>query len=55
MISKRTFGVILCAFGGALALMFGKPVFKANFEDMFAVVDIIAVAFGSGLIFGGKQ
>lgn len=55
MISKRTFGVALCVLGGALALMFGKPVFKENFEDLFAVIDIIAVAFGSGLIFGGKK
>lgn len=55
MISKHTFGIILCILGGALALMFGEPVIKANFQDIFAVIDIVTVSFGSGLIMGDSK
>ncbi|WP_155278302.1 hypothetical protein [Levilactobacillus brevis] len=55
MVSKRTIGTIICFLGGALALMFGKPVIKVDFDNMFAMVDISMVAFGTGLILGGGK
>lgn len=55
MDKTRTIGTILCVLGGTLALIFGKPVIKVDFDNMFAIVDIFMVAFGAGLVLGGKK
>jgi len=55
MDKTRTIGTILCVLGGALALIFGKPVIKVDFDNIFAVVDIFVVAFGAGLMLGSRK